>query len=83
MSNNPHKSFPGRQLDAASSKSLEIQASYTPININHVGGGGGVSAGCGQGVGIWQILRFFDQISKGGKRKVNQKCQKSPYPRKI
>ena len=25
--NNPHKSFPGRQLDAASSKSLEIQVS--------------------------------------------------------
>ena len=35
----------------------------------------------GQGVGIWQILKFFDQIPRGGKRKVNQKCQKSPHPR--
>ena len=34
---------------------------------------------CGQGVGIWQILKFFDQILQGGKRKVNQKCQKSPH----
>ena len=42
------------------------------------GGGGGE---CGQGVGIWQILKFFDQIPQGGKRKVNQKCQKSPHPR--
>ena len=41
-------------------------------------GGGGE---CGQGVGIWQILKFFDQIPRGGKRKVNQKCQKSPHPR--
>ena len=45
-----------------------------PINVNPVGGGGE----CGQGVGIWQILKFFDQIPQGGKRKVNQKCQKSP-----
>ena len=35
---------------------------------------------CGQGVGIWQILKFFDQIPQGGKRKVNQKCQKKPPP---
>ena len=42
------------------------------------GGGGG---GCGQGTGIWQILKFFDQILRDGKRKVNQKCQKSPTPR--
>ena len=48
-----------------------------PINVNPVGGGGE----CGQGVGIWQILKFFDQIPQGGKRKVNQKCQKSPHPR--
>ena len=34
------------------------------------GGGGGEY---GQGVGIWQILNFFDQIPQGGKRKVNQK----------
>ena len=27
---NPHKSFPGRQLNAASRKSLEIQASSPP-----------------------------------------------------
>ena len=46
-----------------------------PINVNLVGGE------CGQGVGIWQILKFFDQIPQGGKRKVNQKCQKSPHPR--
>ena len=46
-----------------------------PINVNPVGGE------CGQGVGIWQILKFFDQIPQGGKRKVNQKCQKSPHPR--
>ena len=48
-----------------------------PINVNPVGGGGRV---CGQGVGIWQILKFSDQIPQGGKRKVNQKCQKSPPP---
>ena len=42
------------------------------------GGGGGVR----QGMGIWQILKFFDQIPQGGKRKVNQKCQKSPHPRR-
>ena len=50
-----------------------------PINVNPVGGGGGE---CGQGVGIWQILKFFDQIPQSGKRKVNQKCQKSPHPRR-
>ena len=49
---------------------------YAPINVNPVGGE------CGQGVGIWQILKFLDQISQGGKRKVDQKCQKSPYPRR-
>ena len=43
------------------------------------GGGGGRE--CGQGTGIWQILKFFDQIPRDGKRKVNQKCQKSPTPR--
>ena len=36
---------------------------------------------CGQGVGIRQILKFFDQIPQGGKRKVNQKRQNSPHPR--
>ena len=41
---------------------------------------GGRGGPCGQGVGIWQILKFFDQIPQGGKRKVNQKCQKSPHP---
>ena len=51
---------------------------YAPINVNPVGGGGGE---CGQGVGICQILKFFDQIPQGGKRKANQKCQKSPHPR--
>ena len=51
-----------------------------PINVNPVGGGGGGE--CGHGVGIWQILKFFDQILQGGKRKVNQKCQKSPHPRR-
>ena len=45
-----------------------------PINVNPVGGQ------CGQGVGIWQILKFFDQIPQGGKRKVNQKRQKAPTP---
>ena len=49
-----------------------------PINVNPVGRRGGE---CAQGVGIWQILKFFDQIPQGGKRKVNQKCQKSPHPR--
>ena len=44
------------------------------------GGGGGVGE-CGQEVGIWQILKFFDQIPQGGKRKVNQKRQNSPHPR--
>ena len=41
-------------------------------------GGGGEG---GQGVGIWHILNFFDQIPQGGKQKVNQKFQKSPHPR--
>ena len=49
-----------------------------PINENPVGGGGGE---CRQGVGIWQILKFFDLTPQGGKRKVNQKCQKSPHLR--
>ena len=35
----------------------------------------------GQGLGIWQILKFFDQIPQPGKQKVNQKCQKRPHPR--
>ena len=44
--------------------------------------GGGEGGGeCGQSVGIWQIFKFFDQIPQGGKRKVNQKCQKSTHPR--
>ena len=51
--------------------------SYAPINVNPVGGGGE----CGQGVGIWQILKFFDQIPQDGKQKFNQKCQKRPHPR--
>ena len=34
----------------------------------------------GQGEGIWQILKFFDQILQGLKRKVNQKWQKKPTP---
>ena len=46
-----------------------------PINVNPVRGE------CGQGVGIWQISKFFDQIPQRGKRKVDQKCQKSPHPR--
>ena len=48
-----------------------------PININPVGTGGG---GFGQRVGIWQILKFLDQIPQGGKRNVHQKCQKAPTP---
>ena len=56
---------------------MEKSMFYAPINVNPVGGGGG---GCGQGAGIWQILKFFDQIPQGRKRKVNQKCQKSPTP---
>ena len=47
-----------------------------PINVNPMGGGE-----YRQGVGIWQILKFFDQTPQGGKRKVNQKCQKSPHLR--
>ena len=38
-------------------------------------GGGGE---CGQGVGIWQILTFLDQIPQGGKRKVDQNWKKAP-----
>ena len=34
----------------------------------------------GQGAGIWQILKFFDQIPQDRKRKVNQMGQKSPTP---
>ena len=60
--------FPSRTL-------ATFPKNYAPINVNPVGGE------CGQGVGIWQILKFFDQIPQGGKRKVNQKCQKSPHPR--
>ena len=54
--------------------SIELNA---PINVNPVVGGGG---GGGGGGGILQILKFFDQIPQGGKRKVNQKCQKRPHP---
>ena len=43
-------------------------------------GGGGE---CGQGVWIWQILKFFDRIPQGGKWKVNQKCQKSPQGKNL
>ena len=56
---------------------MESSEHNAPIKVNPVGGGGGE---CGQGVGIWQILKFFDQIPQGGKQKVNQKCQKSPHP---
>ena len=31
LQNLPHKSFPGRQLNAASRKSLEIQASWAEL----------------------------------------------------
>ena len=48
-----------------------------PINVNPVGGGGGSA---GKGWGFDKFLKFFDQIPQGGKRKVNQKCQKSPHP---
>ena len=41
------------------------------------GGGGGVRARGGD----LTNFKFFDQIPQGGKRKVNQKCQKSPHPR--
>ena len=54
-----------------------IHSFNAPINVNPVRDGGGGE--CGQGVGIWQILKFFDQIPQGRKRKVNQKCQKSPH----
>ena len=47
-------------------------AIYAPINVNPVRGE------CGQGVGIWQILKFFDQIPQGGKRKVDQSVKKPP-----
>ena len=47
---------------------------YAPINVNPV------KRECGQGVGIWQILKFLDQIRQGGKGKVDQKCQKSSHP---
>ena len=57
------------------SASDQITLNYAPINVNPEGGE------CGQGVGIWQILKFFNQIPQGGKLKVNQKCQKSPHPR--
>ena len=40
------------------------------------GGGGGVRARGGD----LTNLKFFDQIPQGGKRKVNQKCQKNPTP---
>ena len=50
-----------------------------PINVNPLGGGGGGSAG--KGWGFDKFLKFLVQIPQGGKRKVNQKCQKSPHPR--
>ena len=46
-----------------------------PINVNP--GGGGVRARGGD----LTNFKFFDQIPQGGKRKVNQKCQKRPHPR--
>ena len=49
-----------------------------PINVNPLGGGGG---GAGKGWGFDKFLKFLIQIPQGGKRKVNQKCQKSPHPR--
>ena len=51
------------------------------LSMKTLSGGGGGGGACGQGVGIRQILKFLDQIPQGGKRKVNQKCQKSPHPR--
>ena len=32
---------------------------YAPINVNPVAGGGGGGGECGQGGGIWKILKFF------------------------
>ena len=58
-------------------ETMENKIYNAPINVNPVGGGGE----CRQGVRIWQILKFFYQIPQGGKRKVNQKCQKSPQPK--
>ena len=63
-------------LITLSASMQEYDRNNAPINVNPVGGGGE----CGQGVGIWQILKFFDQIPKGGTRKVDQKCQKKPPP---
>ena len=54
---------------------IEPSKFNAPINVNPVGGE------CGQGVGIWQILKFFDQIPQGGRRKVNQSVKKAPTPR--
>ena len=57
---------------------VKLTPNNAPINVNPAGGGW---VECGQGVVIWQILKFFDQIPQGGKRKVNKKCQKRPHPR--
>ena len=40
--------------------------------------GGGVRARGGD----LTKFKFFDQIPQGGKLTVNQKCQKSPHPRR-
>ena len=53
---------------------LLIQCTY---QCKPRGGGGGE---WGQGVGIWQTLKFFDQIPLGGKRKVNQVFKKVSTP---
>ena len=50
-----------------------------PINVNPVGRGGGGMRARG---GDLTNLKIFDQIPQGGKRKVNQKCQKAPTPGK-
>ena len=52
---------------------------YAPINVNPVGVGGGGSAG--KGWGFDKFYNFLIKFLRAGKRKVNQKCQKSPNHR--
>ena len=75
QTNNDTESGWNRSLNAGAEETIQNKTNAL-INVNLVGGGGN----CGQGVGIWQSLKFLDQIPQGGKRKVEQKCQKSPHP---
>ena len=60
-----HRNFDDLLITLSASMQ-EHDRNNAPINVNPWGGG--------QGVGIWQILKFFDQIPETkGKSKVSKK----------